>query len=58
MRVLQRSEKQEGVYGLLLQGKQGGGVKERWHVLHHLFAQRLHSNSTLVPRFASELQFH
>ena len=41
LRVLQRNAKQEGVYGLLLWVGQGGGVKERQCVPHHLFTQRL-----------------
>jgi len=36
-------EKQGGANELLLHDKQGGGKKKKWHVLHHLFAQRLYS---------------
>ena len=38
------TEKQEGANELLLHDKQGGGGrKQKWHVLHHLFTQRLYS---------------
>ena len=37
------TEKQEGANELLLHDEQGGGRKQKWHVLHHLFTQRLYS---------------
>ena len=48
-------ENARGACGLL-DFERGGGSEKGRHVLHHSFAQRLHSKTPLVPRFVSELQ--
>ena len=48
-------EKQEGANELLLRDEQGGGRKQKRHVPHHLFAQRLYS--TLHSCLASLANF-
>ena len=51
-----KTEKQEGANELLLRDEQGGGRKQKRHVPHHLFAQRLYS--TLHSCLASLANFN
>ena len=51
-----RTENVKGACRLLSKSERGGGAEQGRHVPHHLFAQRLYSIPTLVPRFGNELQ--
>ena len=51
-------EKQEGANELLLRDEQGGGRKQKRHVPHHLFAQRLYSTLHLCLASLANYNFH